>query len=77
MEIGELTSQREAEGDGCGGVVVVPLCAFLVAYMVILSVWVNLGCCFGVMEYWVNYCGLGVVFCVCVCMCGCVYHHRK
>ena len=63
VEIGELTSQREAEGDGCGGVVVVPLCAFLVAYMVILSVWVNLGCCFGVVEYWVNCCGLGVVFC--------------
>ena len=34
----EVTSQEEVEGDWCGEIVVVPFCALLVIYMVILSV---------------------------------------
>ena len=37
-ELTEVTSQEEVEGDWCGEIVVVPFCAFLVIYMVILSV---------------------------------------
>ena len=37
-ELTEVTSQEEVERDWCGEIVVVPFCAFLVIYMVILSV---------------------------------------